>query len=84
MGNASPRYPYRARRMGLEGRVVLRVEVSPHGESRSVAVVSGSGHDILDRAAVRAVRQWHFVPAKRAGIPVASTVDIPISFKLTD
>jgi protein TonB len=36
----------------------------------------------LDEAAVSAVEGWRFVPAKRGDTPVASTVMVPINFKL--
>jgi protein TonB len=83
-GNAPPKYPHRARRLGYEGRVVLRVEVLPSGETGSVDIVSGSGHGILDKAAVKAVRRWRFLPATHAGVPVADTLDVPITFRLKD
>ncbi len=84
LGNVPPVYPYHARRKEMEGRVVLRVEVLPSGANRSVTVLSSSGHGILDRAALKAVRAWRFVPAKRAGVPLAGTIDVPITFRLTD
>ncbi|MCH6589610.1 MAG: energy transducer TonB [Proteobacteria bacterium] len=84
LGNVPPVYPYRARRKEIEGRVVLRVQVLPGGTARSVEVLSSSGHAILDRAALKAVRAWRFVPAKRAGAPVAGAIDVPITFRLTD
>jgi len=84
LGNVPPVYPYRARRKEIEGRVVLRVQVLPGGTARSVEVLSSSGHAILDRAALKAVRGWRFVPAKWAGVPVAGAIDVPITFRLTD
>ena len=84
LGNVPPVYPYRARRKEIEGRVVLRVQVLPGGTARSVEVLSSSGHAILDRAALKAVRAWRFVPAKRGGVPVAGAIDVPISFRLAD
>ncbi len=82
--NAPPRYPYLARRRGQEGRAVLRVTVTPNGEAAFVRLHESSGYRLLDEAAVKAVREWHFIPAKRRGVPVAGSVDVPISFKLTD
>ncbi|MFQ5617576.1 MAG: energy transducer TonB [Rhodospirillales bacterium] len=84
LGNVPPVYPYRARRNEIEGRVVLRVHVLPGGTAGSVEVLSSSGHAILDRAALKAVRAWRFVPAKRAGVPVAGAIDVPITFRLAD
>ena len=39
-----------------------------------------SGGDDLDQAAIVAVRQWTFVPAKRDGKPVSSRIRIPFHF----
>lgn len=83
-GNPLPRYPLMARRRGLEGRVVLRVRVGPEGSVRAVAVAESSRHAVLDEAAVAALKHWRFEPARRAGIPVAAAVDVPITFRLRD
>jgi len=82
--NAKPDYPAEAQRRGWQGRVVLRVEVSPAGSPLSVDVRVSSGHELLDQAALRAVRRWRFVPATQGGTPVAGTVDVPVQFRLED
>ena len=84
LSNAPPRYPYLARRRGQEGRAVLRVEVTADGRAAAVRLHESSGYRLLDEAALEAIKQWRFTPAKRGGIPVAGSVDIPISFKLED
>lgn len=68
--------------MGWEGRVVLRVEVLANGSAGVVSIAKTSGHDLLDEAALEAVRRWKFVPAKRDGIAVNSSVNVPINFNL--
>jgi protein TonB len=78
-----PIYPALARSRGQQGRVLLRVAVSAAGAPSSVAVVSSSGHPLLDRAALDAVRHWRFVPAERDGHPVAAVADVPIVFRLS-
>jgi len=83
-GNPRPLYPMSARRAGREGRVLLRVAVSPAGTATEVAVIDGSGTTSLDEAAVTAVREWHFVPAERGGQAIESLVRVPITFRLTD
>lgn len=80
-GNVPPSYPKLAEDRGIAGAVLLRVVVSPEGEVLSVDVRESSGHVLLDREAVRAVRQWRFRPALREGIPVAAAVDVPIRFE---
>ena len=84
LGNEPPRYPRRARRDGLEGRVVLSARVSAAGRIVGLQVVRSSGHEILDRAAFRAVNRWTVRPARQGGSPVPSEVRIPILFRLTD
>jgi protein TonB len=82
--NPKPEYPRLAKSRGWQGKVLLRVEVSADGRSLAVAVQQSSGHKQLDDAAVEAVRRWTFIPAKRGTTPVASTVTVPIQFKLND
>jgi protein TonB len=82
--NPPPPYPVQARRRGLEGRVLVRATVAATGECTGAELRRSSGHAILDEAALRAVRAWHFVPAMRDGRPVAAGVDIPIVFRLED
>lgn len=83
-GNRKPVYPLAARSRHLQGRVVLEVDVSAAGDAMSVHIVSSSGHSLLDESALQAVRSWHFVPASRAGQPVAGTVDVPVDFRMAD
>ena len=77
-----PGYPAVAIRRGYEGTVVLHVRVMPDGEPEEVSVLRSSGHRILDRAAVVAVKKWRFVPAQRGFKAVASWVQVPIEFRL--
>ena len=82
LNNQPPAYPLTARRRGIEGTVLLRVEIHANGHCQQVRVKRTSGHAVLDRAALEAVRQWRFVPARRGGHAVTATVDVPISFRL--
>lgn len=82
--NPWPRYPPAARRRGIEGEVLLRVSVGVDGTAETVEVLRSSGHALLDREAQEALRRWRFEPARAAGQPVAATVEIPVTFRLTD
>jgi protein TonB len=82
LDNPQPRYPPLSRRIGEQGRVILRVLVTPAGSAQQIEVRASSGHARLDHAAREAVRQWKFVPAKRGEQPVAAWVLIPVSFRL--
>ena len=68
--------------MQEEGKVILRVSVTPQGLAESVEVKTSSGSERLDQAALRAVKQWKFVPARRGDVAVQSWVQVPVQFKL--
>lgn len=82
-GNPVPAYPRQARLKGWEGTVVLAVTVGPDGRCRSLAVARSSGFALLDRAALEAVRQWRFEPARRNGLAVEAVAEVPVTFRLT-
>lgn len=82
LDNPRPPYPALARRMGWEGRVVLEVEVLAGGRCGGIRVAQGSGHAVLDNAALHSVQNWHFIPATRAGRPVTQWFRIPVQFSL--
>ncbi|MHB8811592.1 MAG: energy transducer TonB [Desulfobulbaceae bacterium] len=83
-GNRPPEYPVLARKRGWQGRVLLAVAVGSDGSVQEVRVHSGSGHELLDEAALRAVRAWRFQPGNRGGKPVATEVQVPVHFQLED
>jgi protein TonB len=82
LDNPPPAYPVRSRRLGEQGRVVLRVLVNEAGGADEVQVRTSSGHERLDEAARGTVRRWRFVPAKRGERAVPAWVLIPVSFRL--
>lgn len=80
--NPAPAYPPLSRRMGEEGKVVLRVSVNAQGSADSVEIRTSSGSQRLDESAQKTVRNWKFIPAKRGDSAVQSWVLVPIIFKL--
>lgn len=80
--NPRPPYPRAAQREGWEGTTILKVQVSPLGKPGSVQVQTSSGRDLLDEAAIAAVKGWTFAPATQGGKPIAGWVTVPIVFKL--
>lgn len=80
--NPKPLYPQEARKKGYEGEVLLRVEVLSNGRVGEIEVRRSSGHEVLDRSAVAAVKQWKFVPAKKGETQVPVWVNIPVTFQL--
>jgi len=76
-----PDYTDEARKLRLEGEVLLRAVFSTSGEVRVLDVVRGLGHG-LDENAIRAAQQIRFKPALKEGHPVDSTVTVHIIFQL--
>jgi protein TonB len=82
LNNPPPAYPPMSRRIGEEGKVILRVLVNERGLPDEVQLRTSSGFPRLDTAALETVRQWKFVPARRGDTPVSAWVLVPISFSL--
>lgn len=79
----APDYPWSARRRGVEGWVVVRLDVGADGCPTRVELIHSSGDDALDRAAITTIRHWRLRPALAGGVPAAGRVVVPIVFKLT-
>jgi periplasmic protein TonB len=76
--NRPPIYPNDAAVRGQQGAVVLVIHVGENGVSASADVAETSGVASLDRAALDAVRKWHFRPAMKDGRTVP--FDMPMRF----
>ncbi len=81
---APTEYTTFAKNAGIEGDVILRVEVFTDGSVGDIEILKSlmSGHGGLDDVAVNSVRQWEFSPAKVGGKPVACWVTFSVSFSL--
>jgi protein TonB len=80
--NPVPVYPALARRRQWQGTVVLEVLVKADGLVAELSVEQGSGHRVLDEAALAAVRNWRFTPGRQGRQPVAMKVLVPVRFGL--
>ncbi|MDP3841316.1 MAG: energy transducer TonB [Oxalobacteraceae bacterium] len=77
-----PRYPPLSRRMGEEGRAILRVLVNARGMPERSEIRTSSGSARLDEAAREAVMRAQFRPHIDNGQAVAVFVIVPIRFQL--
>ncbi len=77
------RYPADLYEQQLEGTVVLRLYVDAHGKvvPESTRVAESSGYAGLDSAALEAVPNMRFAPARRDGQPVAALFLQPVQFR---
>ncbi|OGX08133.1 MAG: hypothetical protein A2Z88_02120 [Omnitrophica WOR_2 bacterium GWA2_47_8] len=80
--NPAPYYPLEARQKGWEGLVLLEALVDIQGSAIELKILRSSGHSVLDHAAMKAVKNWKFNPARMGSVPIESLVQIPIRFYL--
>ena len=78
----APAYPPLSRRLGEEGKLVLRVELDEKGNVHVAQVVDSSGFKRLDEAAMAAVKTWRCNPPMRNGQPVRAIALQPFNFVL--
>lgn len=79
---APPVYPVDVMKKGLNGTVVMLVDVAADGSVSGARVERSSGEQRLDAAALGTVVKWKFTPAIKEGKPVAGQVRVPVEFKL--
>jgi TonB family protein len=77
----NPVYTEEARKLHIQGEVLLRVVFSASGRLQVLGVARGLGHG-LDEAAIRAAQQIEFKPARRNGQAVDTTATLHILFEL--
>lgn len=77
-----PRYPESARRAGVQGTTVLKLQVLQNGRVGEVIIEQSAGHRDLDGAAAEAVKKWRFEPARVGKEPIAVWVLLPVKFEL--
>ena len=77
----NPLYTDEARKLKLEGEVLLEVMFGANGQLQVIRVVRGLGHG-LDEAAIAAANKIRFKPATRTGQPIDSTAIVHVVFQL--
>ena len=76
-----PEFSEEARKAKYQGTVVLSIEVDTSGKPARLAVVSGLGLGLNEKA-MEAVAQWRFRPAFRDGKPIPTSARIEVNFRL--
>jgi TonB family protein len=81
ISKVEPEYSEEARKVKLQGEVILRIEVDARGMARNISVVQGLGLG-LDERAIAAVSRWRFRPGYSGGKPVVTPAMIHVTFRL--
>ncbi len=82
LNNPKPPYPPLSKRMGEQGKVVIRTLIGVDGMAQEASIHKSSGFDRLDQAALTTARKWRYVPGKRAGVAEAMWFNVPFTFVL--
>ena len=82
LNNPKPSYPALSRRLGEQGKVVVRVLIGVDGTAQQAEIRTSSGYERLDQAALATVRNWRYAPGKRNGTAEAMWFNVPINFVL--
>ena len=80
--NPRPAYPAMSKRLGEQGRVIVRVLIGVDGSAQKVEIRQSSGFERLDQAALATTQRWRYVPGKRGGVAEAMWFNVPINFVL--
>lgn len=78
-----PVYPFMARKLGKEGKVVLRLALDAQGKLQGIDTVESNGFGFADAASV-AIRKSTFEPVVRNGSAIASLVLVSVRFVLKE
>jgi protein TonB len=77
-----PRYPFPAIQVRIQGDVILQAVISRSGTIENLQLVSG--HPMLVRAAMDAVRQWRYRPYILNGEPIEVETQVTVKFILNN
>jgi protein TonB len=78
----APEYPSRARRMNIEGTVMVELVVDTAGLPKDCAIRSAEPAGYFEEAALNAAQRMRFLPGKVRGAPVNTLVLLPFTFRL--
>ncbi|MDD9194748.1 energy transducer TonB [Aliivibrio sp. S3MY1] len=78
----APRYPRMAQRKGIEGTALYEIWLNESGKQIKQELITSSGAQVLDEAALSAIRDWQFSPQMINGQAIAHRVQIPVRFSL--
>ena len=82
LNNPPPAYPPLSKRLGEQGKVVVRAFIEANGTATKAEIRTSSGYERLDKTALQTVLRWRYVPGKRAGVVEAMWFNVPINFVL--
>ncbi|MCW4631624.1 MULTISPECIES: energy transducer TonB [Marinomonas] len=78
-----PIYPVKARKEGIEGRVIVSFLVNKKGKPEDIQVTKSAG-ELLDKACLDAISKWRFLPILDGQERLIKRLNMLFDFKLED
>lgn len=82
IATTQPMYPYRAKRIGIEGMVRIRFLVDKSGRTDLFKILEAKPPGEFEQVVEKTVKQWKFKPGIKDGRAVETWVQTTINFKL--
>ena len=82
LSNPAPVYPPISKRLGEQGKVLVRVLIGADGVPQKAELKRSSGFDRLDGSALNYVMRCRYVPGKVGGMPQTMWYEAPVNFVL--
>ncbi|PID76129.1 MAG: hypothetical protein CSB23_00180 [Deltaproteobacteria bacterium] len=82
VATTQPLYPYKAKRLGIEGMVRFRFLVDTSGKTSLLEILESKPPGEFDQAVRRSVKNWRFKPGTKDGRAVETWVKTTVQFKL--
>ncbi len=82
LATLKPQYPYRAKRLGVEGYVTVQFLVDRNGQAKELTIVNAEPAGVFEQAVRKTVPRWRFKPGKKGGRAVDTWVEMTIRFEL--
>lgn len=77
----TPQYPPEAKRLRINGEVIVQFLVTPEGRTKSIRIVQSS-NPIFNDNTIAAIRKWLFTPGEKDGRIVTTRAQIKIPFQV--
>jgi TonB family protein len=74
-------YPTRALKKGIQGLVVIKAKLSPHGELSKFRIIKSIGYGCTEEA-LRLAKLYRFEPFKKSKYAISREINIPINFRI--
>ncbi|SFM44526.1 energy transducer TonB [Thermodesulforhabdus norvegica] len=82
--SVKPVYPLRARRLMIEGEVVVRFVVGRDGSIEDIRIISANPEGYFEKSVIEALKKWRFLPGRYKGETVKTLVVLPVKFRLKE